>query len=98
MHVTEVVFALDIVLVVFDELVLIRELEDDCEETEELDDDFVVALPAETFDLFDVVLEDRRLSPLMVAIKFGEVVDLDVVLDSLGESAWSVRVVCTGIS
>lgn len=98
MHVTKVVFALDIVLVVFNELVLIRKLEDDCEETEKLDDDFVVALPAETLDLFDVVLEDRRLSPLMVAVKLGKVVDLDVVLDGLGKSAWSVRVVDTGIT
>lgn len=97
MHVTEVVLALDVVLVVFDKLVLIRKLENDCEETEELDDDFIVAFPAETLDLFDMILEDRRLSPRMVAVKFRNVVDLDVVLDGFCESAWSVRVVGTEI-
>lgn len=32
-HIAQVVFALDVVLVVTDELVLVRELEENCEET-----------------------------------------------------------------
>lgn len=87
MHVAEVIFALHIVLVVFDELVFVFELKDDGEETEELHYDEVVTLPAECFDLLDVFLENWRLSTLVVAVEFGEVVDLDVVLDGLGESA-----------
>lgn len=89
MHVTEVVFAFDVVLVVFDELVFVGELENDGEETEELDDDFVVALAAESLDFFDVVLQDRRLCTLVVAVELGQVVHLDIVGDGLGESVWS---------
>jgi hypothetical protein len=55
-HVAEVVFTLDVVLVLFDELVFVGKFENDGEEAEELDDDFVVALPAEGFDFLDVVL------------------------------------------
>jgi hypothetical protein len=50
-----------------------------------------VALPAEVLDLFDVVLKDGRLSTLVVSIKLGKVVDLDVVLDRLGQSVGSAR-------
>lgn len=41
-HITEVVFSLDIVLVGANELVFVREFEEDCEEAEELDYDFIV--------------------------------------------------------
>ena len=56
MHVAKMVFTLDVVLVLFDELIFVGEFEYDGEEAEELDDDFVVALSAEGFDFFDVVL------------------------------------------
>jgi hypothetical protein len=55
-HVAKMVFTLDVVLMLFDELVFVGEFENDGEEAEELDDDFVVALSAEGFDFFDVVL------------------------------------------
>jgi hypothetical protein len=42
-HVSQMVLALDIVLVVIRELVLIGKLEKDCEEVEQLDDNFLVA-------------------------------------------------------
>lgn len=42
-HVAEVVFPFDVVLVVADKLVFIGELEQDREEAEEFDDDFAVA-------------------------------------------------------
>lgn len=42
-HVAEVVFALDVVLVGADELVFVGKFEEDCEEAEEFDYDFVVA-------------------------------------------------------
>lgn len=87
MHVAEMILALDVVLVVFDELVFVFEFKDDGEETEELHYDEVVTFPAECLDLLDVVLQNWRLSTLMVAVEFGQVVDLDVILDVLGKSA-----------
>lgn len=42
-HVAEVVFAFDVVLVGADELVFVGEFEKDCEEAEEFDYDFIVA-------------------------------------------------------
>jgi hypothetical protein len=50
-----------------------------------------VALPAEVLDLLDVVLQDGRLGTLVVSIKLGKVVNLDVVLDRLGQSVGSAR-------
>ena len=88
-HVAKMVFTLDVVLVLFDELIFVGQFENDGEQAEELDDDFVVALPAEGFDLFDVVLQDRRLCALVVAVELGDVIDLDRVGDSLSESGWS---------
>jgi hypothetical protein len=90
-HVAEVVFAFDVVLVVFDELVFVGEFEDDGEEAQELDDYFVVALSAEGFDFFDVCLQDRRLCTLVVTIEFGDVENLNVVFDRLGESGLSAK-------
>jgi len=81
-----VVFALDVVLVVFDELVFVGQLEDDGEEAEELDDYLAVAFSAEGFNLFDVVLQDGGLCALVVAVELGEVVHLHVVFDGFGES------------
>jgi hypothetical protein len=90
-HVAEVVFAFDVVLVVLDELVFVGQFEDDGEEAEELDDYFIVALAAEGLDLFDVVLQDRRLCTLVVTIEFGDVENLNIVFDSLGESGLSAE-------
>lgn len=42
-HVAEVIFAFDVVLVGADELVFVGEFEEDCEEAEEFDYDFIVA-------------------------------------------------------
>ena len=70
-HVAEVVFAFDIVLMVSDELVLVGQFENDGKESKELDDYLIVALPAESFDFFDVIVQDRRLCTLVVAIEFG---------------------------
>jgi hypothetical protein len=84
-HVPEVVFALHVVDVIFDQLVLIGKLEDDGEEAQELVYNFFVALPAEVLDFLDVVLQNRRLSTLVVSVEFGEVVDLDVVDDRFRE-------------
>jgi hypothetical protein len=55
-HVAKMVFTLDVVFVLFDELVFVGEFEDDGEEAEKLDDYFIVALSAEGFDFLDVVL------------------------------------------
>lgn len=85
-HVAEMILALDIVLVLLDELVFVFEFEDDGKETQKLHYDKIVTFSAEGFDLLDMVLENRRLGTLVVAIKLGKVVDLNVVLDSVGES------------
>ena len=89
MHVAKMVFTLDVVLVLFDELIFVGEFEYDGEEAEKLDDYFVVALSAESFDFFDVILQNRRLCTLVVAVELGDVIDLDRVGDSLSESGWS---------
>ena len=49
-----------------------------------------MAFPAEGFDFFDVVLQDGRLSSLMVSVELREIVDLDVVFDGLSQSRRSV--------
>jgi len=67
-------------------LVFVRQLEDDGEEAEELDDDFAVAFAAEGFDFFDVVLQDGGLGTLVVAVELREVIHLHVVFDGFGES------------
>ena len=85
-HVAKMVFTLDVVLVLFDELVFVGEFEYDGEEAEKLDDYFVVAFSAESFDFFDVILQNRRLCTLVVAVELGDVVDLDRVGNSLRES------------
>jgi hypothetical protein len=91
------VFAFHVIDVILDQLVFIGKLEDDGEEAEELDHDFFVALPAEVLNLLDVVLQNGRLSALVVPVKFGEVVDLDIVYDRFRESKWSVySPVCIG--
>jgi hypothetical protein len=90
-HVAEVVFAFDVVLVVPDELVFVGQLQDDGEEAKELDDNFVVALATEGFDLFDVVLQDGGLCTLVVAVELGEVVHLHVIFDGVGESGGSAN-------
>lgn len=80
-HVAEVVFSLDVVYMVADELVLVWELEQVGEELEQFDDDLLVAFAAKGFDLFAMVLEDGWVDALVVAVEFGQVVDLDVVSD-----------------
>ena len=85
-HVAKMVFTLDVVLVLFDELIFVGEFEYDGEEAEKLDDYFVVAFSAESFDFFDVILQNRRLCTLVVAVELGDVVDLDRVGNSLRES------------
>jgi len=90
-HVSQVILSFDIVLVVLDQLVFVGKFEDDREEAKELNHHFRVTFPAEVLDFFDVVLQNGRLSALMVSIKLGEVVDLDVVHDRLSQSEWSVR-------
>jgi hypothetical protein len=84
-HVAQVVFTLDVVLVVLYELIFVRKFEHDGEKAEKLDYDFRMALSAEVFDLLDVVLKDRRLGALMVPIELGEVVYLDVVHNRLSQ-------------
>jgi hypothetical protein len=39
--------------------------------------------PRECLDLFDIVLENRWLLSLVESIKLGNVVDLNIVLDSI---------------
>lgn len=85
-HIAEMILALDIVLVLLDELVFVFEFENDGKETQKLHYDKIVTFPAEGFDLFDMVFQERRLGTLVVAIELGKVVDLDVVLYSVGES------------
>ena len=80
-HVAEVVFADYIVGVVTEELGFGGEFEEVGEEDEEFGDDEGVAFAAEGFDFFEVVLEDGWMRPRVVAVEFGEVVDLDVVFD-----------------
>lgn len=46
-----------------------------------------MAFPAESFDFFDVVLQDWWLSTLVEAVEFGDVVDFDVVANCFGELA-----------
>jgi hypothetical protein len=91
MHISQVVFALDIVLVVLDELVFVRKFEHDGKEAEKLDYNFRMAFPAEVLDLLDVVLKDRRLSTLVVPVELREVVDLNVVHDRFGQSIGLAR-------
>jgi hypothetical protein len=50
-----------------------------------------VALPAEVLDLLDVVSQNGRLSTLMISVELGEVVDLDIVHDRLGQPVGSIR-------
>jgi hypothetical protein len=83
------VFASHVVNVILDQLILVGKLEDDGKEAEKLVHNFFVTLPAEVFDLLDMVLQNGRLSTLVVPVKFGEVVDLDVVDDRFRESEWS---------
>ena len=68
MHIPEVVFALVVVEMVLHELVFIREFEEDGEEDEEFGDDVGVALSAEGFDFFDVVLQDGWVETGVVAV------------------------------
>ena len=86
-HIAQVVFTLDVVLVASDELVFVRQFEHDGEEGEEFDDDLGVAFAAEGFDLSYMVCQDWRLGAVVVAVKFGEVVDLVIVFDVCCESA-----------
>lgn len=53
-HVAQVVFAFDVVLVVAHQLVLVGKLEKDGEETEQFLDDLRVTFAAEGFDFGDV--------------------------------------------
>jgi hypothetical protein len=89
-HIPEMVFAFHVVNVILDQLILIGKLEDDGKEAEELIHNFCVALPAEILYLLDVVLQNGRLSTLVVSIEFGKIVDLDVVHDCFRESKESV--------
>lgn len=50
-----------------------------------------MALSAEVLDLLDVVLQDGRLGTLVISIKLGKVVNLDVVFDRLGQPVGSAR-------
>lgn len=50
-----------------------------------------MALTTECFNLIDMVLEDWRVFTLMMAIKFGKVVDLDVVCNPGSERAKASR-------
>lgn len=107
------ILALDVVLVLADELVFIRKFKEQREELQQLDDDFVMAFleggvsahnsselnsgfskrlsyPGEALNLLDIILEYRRLLAFMVAIKFGDIIDLDVVLDTISEAFNSV--------
>lgn len=92
MHVSEMVFALYVVYVFLDQLVFVRKLKDDGEEAEKLDYNFFVALSAEVLNFLDMILQNGRLSALMVSIEFGQVVNLDVVHDCLGEPEGSANV------
>lgn len=51
-----------------------------------------MALSTEGFDLLDVILQDRRLCTLVVAVELREVVNLHIVRDSVGESGWSAEI------
>ena len=50
-----------------------------------------MALATEGFDLIDVVLKDRRMLTLMMAIKLGKVVNLNVIRDTWGKRAETGR-------
>jgi hypothetical protein len=52
-HVSEMVFALHIIFMVFDKLVLARQLKHDSEEFKKFNDNKLVALATEDFDLGD---------------------------------------------
>jgi hypothetical protein len=80
------VFALDVVLVVADELVFVGEFEEDCEEAEELLDDFGVAFAAEGLDFGYVCCEDGGLAAVVSAVEFRDVVHLHVVFDAVSEA------------
>lgn len=69
------------------------EFQEDGEEFEEFGYDKIMALSAEGFDFFDVVLEDGWLSTVMEAVEFGNVVDFDIVADCLGELTEASRTV-----
>ena len=59
-----------------------------------------MALATEGFDLVDMVLKDRRMLTLMMAIKLGKVVNLNVIRDAWGkraEAGRSVTIVIAGL-
>ena len=92
-HVAEMVFAFDVVFVLFDQLLFIGEFEEDGKEFEQFNDDEGVAFAAEGFDVGDVVLEYTRLRTIVEAVEFGQVVDLDIVAYILFEAVSSKALV-----
>lgn len=80
-HVSAVVLALAVVRVLLDEVVFVRELEDDGEETQQGEDDVCVESFLKGFDFREVGLEEIGLAVFAaeVVCEFGEVVDFDVV-------------------
>ena len=47
---------------------------------------FGTTYPRECLDLFDIFCEDRGLFPLMKSVELGNVVNLDVILDSIAKT------------
>lgn len=70
-----------IVSMISNELIFIRKLKHDCEQLQKLHNDMLMTLSTEVLDFADVVLEDGRLCSFVEAVKLGDVVHLDIVLD-----------------
>lgn len=86
-HVAQVVLALVVVRVVSDEKVLVVEFEEDGKQAQQLHHDLRVAFAAESLNLVNVVLQYSGVGARVVAVKLGDVVDLDVVDDARGQVA-----------
>lgn len=89
-HIAQMVFSKVIVNMILDKKLLI-DFQQEGEQPQQLNHNFGMTLTTEGLDLIDVVLEDRRMFTLMMPIKLGKVVDLDVVRDTRGERAKTSR-------
>lgn len=77
------VLALRTILMLSDKLVFVWELQHYGKELQQLYDNEFMALPAEAFDLCNMLLQHSRLLSRMVAVKLRDIVDLRLVSESL---------------
>lgn len=86
MHIAQMILAKVVISVILDEEIL-GDFEEEGEKAEKLYHDFRVAFATEGFDFVNVVLKDGGVLTVVVAVEFGNVVDLDVVDDAGSQGA-----------